>query len=414
MTFRIMPSMPYFAPSGRYASNGFRNDYLDGISHSGHPTMYTLAGDVIPVQHQEQSQFAGLVQAAQAVASHEEPASGTTLPTDENLRASGAQSKSNGKRRRSPMQADVPRRPSDPRTSGANSGSALFRNSSATKKRTRPPMSKLFSSLELSSENFLQLQSAAKQYMLDDVFPDRRETVGIRGKGDSELVKLRLLGCVKDFLEGEGNGARFFGSDVSGEDGNRRTMIWPRDKQKIVAAVTPLLRRIITNERQRQYALETRSKEQPSADRSPHAVRTPTVSEPEYLDDSREQLLPLRASGLFFEEFGDPCNNQYYEWKELAYGEPLSKLVNIWNRIGLKKDDFNDLIKTLHWHFRSTHMSSERGVISCSAPCERAVIEKLVVSGLWQDGHWGCDPLSNYCDRTSLSVDSQPQLPFLT
>lgn len=148
---------------------------------------------------------------------------------------------------------------SDARAAGVHSAAALFRRPSASsKKYTRPPMAKMFASLELAPEDFLHLQAAAKGYMLDRSHPERRDCVGQRGKGDSELVKLRLWNCVKDFLEIEGHGEKYFSADVPGDEGMQRSMIWPRDKNKIVTAVTPLLRRMVTNERQRQYAVVTR------------------------------------------------------------------------------------------------------------------------------------------------------------
>lgn len=139
------------------------------------------------------------------------------------------------------------------------SATALFRSPSASSnKYTRPPMSKLFTSLELSPENFLHLQAAAKAYMLDPDHPERSDCVGQRGKGDSELVKMRLWKCVATFLDVEGNGQLHFGEEVLGEEGATRSMIWPQDRSKIIGAVIPLLRRMVTNERQRQYAVETR------------------------------------------------------------------------------------------------------------------------------------------------------------
>ncbi|KAI9851310.1 MAG: hypothetical protein M1838_004046 [Thelocarpon superellum] len=150
---------------------------------------------------------------------------------------------------------------SDIRSIGVHSAVALFRRpSESSMKYARPPMSKLFASLELSPENFLHLQAAAKTYMLNDDYPERRECVGNRGKGDSDMVKLRLYNCANEFLEGEGNGERYFGRDVAQEGVARRRLIWPEQKQSILAAVTPLLRRMVTNERQRRYAVETRAK----------------------------------------------------------------------------------------------------------------------------------------------------------
>jgi hypothetical protein len=135
-------------------------------------------------------------------------------------------------------------------------------------------MSKLFISLQLSPENFLHLQAQAKLYMLDPAHPERQNCVGNRGKGDTDMVKLRLFNCVRDFLN-NGLGEHFFGehAEAPGEResleaaralGEERTgpaeerLIWPRDGNKIISLVTPLMRRMVTNERQRVYAIETR------------------------------------------------------------------------------------------------------------------------------------------------------------
>lgn len=162
------------------------------------------------------------------------------------------------------------------RAAGVHSAAALFRHSSerTSRKYTRPPMSKLFMSLQLSPENFLQLQAQAKTYMLDTTHPERQNCVGNRGKGDTDMVKLRLFNCVRDFLNDK-VGEQFFGEHVEkpgereafeaaralGEEkisGTQGRLMWPRDGNKIIGLVTPLMRRMVTNERQRQYAIETR------------------------------------------------------------------------------------------------------------------------------------------------------------
>ena len=167
----------------------------------------------------------------------------------------------------------------EPRPPGIHTSAALFRQpSSPNKKSTRPPISKLFTSLELAPSTFLELQSAAKAYMLNPDQPDRQDCVGNRGKGDSDVVKLRLYNCVRDFLEEEEvtgqdgdqssstntanrkrRGDVYFGEHVMKEDGGERKWIWPRDKERVVGLCVPLLRRMVTNERQRKYAVETRS-----------------------------------------------------------------------------------------------------------------------------------------------------------
>ncbi|KAJ4989839.1 hypothetical protein SVAN01_04676 [Stagonosporopsis vannaccii] len=163
----------------------------------------------------------------------------------------------------------------DARAAGVHSAAALFRRSTsnAGRKYTRPPMSKLFMSLNITPENFIALQALAKNYMLSPAHPERQSCVGNRGKGDTDMVKLRLFNCVRGFLADDGVGEQFFGEHVEkpgeresheaaaalGEEGaDVEKLVWPRDGNKIISLVTPLMRRMVTNERQRLYAIDTR------------------------------------------------------------------------------------------------------------------------------------------------------------
>lgn len=148
---------------------------------------------------------------------------------------------------------------SDARAAGVHSAAALFRRPTpASKKYTRPPMSKLFTSLELTPEQFLYLQAAAKTYMLDPAHGERAGCVGNKARADTDLVKLKLFGCVEAFLEDEGWGERCWGPDAGRGEHESRRLRWPEGKHKIITLVTPLMRRMVTNERQRLYANETR------------------------------------------------------------------------------------------------------------------------------------------------------------
>ncbi|TKA77180.1 hypothetical protein B0A49_04277 [Cryomyces minteri] len=60
-----------------------------------------------------------------------------------------------------------------------------------------------------------------------------------------------------EFLDG-GEGAKYFGSGTTNAEGQQRQFNWPNDVNKVISLCTPLLRRMVTNERQRQYAIETR------------------------------------------------------------------------------------------------------------------------------------------------------------
>lgn len=91
-------------------------------------------------------------------------------------------------------------------------------------------MSKMFTSLELSPEQFLHLQAAAKEYMLDPKHPERRSCVAKKGQPDTDMVRLKLFGCVQSFLEDEGWGEKCFG--VNSEGAADRKVRWPQMKHK--------------------------------------------------------------------------------------------------------------------------------------------------------------------------------------
>ncbi|KAF7879531.1 hypothetical protein EAF04_000726 [Stromatinia cepivora] len=148
----------------------------------------------------------------------------------------------------------------NPRAHGVHSAAAIFRKTSASgRKYTRPAMSKVFTKLELAPEDFITLQAAAKDYMLDSKHPDRSACIGTKEKRDNDLTKLKLYACVRNFLadEGEGWGERLFGRNSP--SGATRKWIWPDMPNRIISRITPLLRRMVTNERQRLYALNLRN-----------------------------------------------------------------------------------------------------------------------------------------------------------
>ncbi|KAH3972333.1 hypothetical protein HBI13_004680 [Parastagonospora nodorum] len=254
---------------------------------------------------------------AAAETSQTEPA-GTTkrrrvdVPTDPQLQATEQGSRASSKSNSVPLSGESLL--NEARSTGVHSAAALFRRTSdktATRKYTRPPMSKLFMSLQLTPENFLQLQAQAKTYMLDTTYLERQNCVGNRGKGDTDMVKLRLFNCVRDFLS-DGAGEQFFGENVEkpgemdaieaaralGEHnapGHEERLTWPRDGNKIISLVTPLMRRMVTNERQRMYAIETRKggAKKKDKDGSVEAVAQQVVQSP---SDRNEHAQLLSAS----------------------------------------------------------------------------------------------------------------------
>ncbi|RMZ47642.1 hypothetical protein AFCA_001587 [Aspergillus flavus] len=300
---------------------------------------------------------------------------------------------------------------SEARAVGLHSAAALFRQPSSNKKYTRPPMSKLFASLELSPENFLHLQAAAKSYMLDDKHPERRECVGQRGKGDTEMVKLRLWNCVRHFLEIEGHGERFFGENVVNEGMGPRTYVWPRDQQKIIALVIPLLRRMVTNERQRQYAVETRkgggSEERRRRKTEDSLQNMNSASPPKFPVEEQLQMHaqhhPPEGYAPTHPELGATSQDMELgltdllpdgypaDWNAIsktyeAYNQNY-ELDNLWYLSGLQQPDWRGLVAAVDSHYQVFH----NGSFDCPAPCEDENINHILhansVSGLrWRVG----------------------------
>ncbi|KAJ6085132.1 hypothetical protein N7499_004761 [Penicillium canescens] len=301
---------------------------------------------------------------------------------------------------------------SDARAVGVHSAAALFRQPSSNKKYTRPPISKMFSSLEISPENFLHLQAAAKNYMLNDEHPERRECVGQRGKGDSEMVKLRLWNCVRQFLEGEGNGERFFGENVVNEGMGPRAYIWPRDHHKIISLVIPLLRRMVTNERQRQYAIETRKgggaderRRRKTEDFS--NLNSPRFSPEQHLqmqnqqhrpDDMSQSMPPppppvqqptMDTTQSVNIGLTDLLLDGYtVDWEEIArcydnYNQGY-ELDNLWSLSGLQQPDWRGIVAAVDSHYQVIH----GGECDCPPACEDANVNRIIHANTCSNLNW--------------------------
>ena len=456
---------PYYTPS-RYAheSSEPRNVFGEapsmypdlGLSTASNDHVYDLA-DNAPYTDRTRSvrHFAGLIRAAKAAAGHEPTQSSPPRSPTSGVLCTTRDSKGKGMRRHTENQArgnmatilrDPDSATQDTRSNfelrhrssalpkatqegqanltGDHAGisapnqelrsaSALFRRTTnSSKKYTRPPMSKLFTSLELSPEGFLQLQAAAKAYMLDESYPDRKETVGQRGKGDSELVKLRLWTCVKDFLESEGNGKRFFGRNVPGDDGFSRTMFWPTHKNDIITAVTPLLRRMVTNERQRQYAVETRRTGNPGAE---------CLTKRRKIDHDESRMLEAQLSPE-----SDPCNQRltYHELFHNIYGvDPPEDIVLMKHRngplfsqvdelslqFGLSQTTLDGLIGIADYHLRVIHGCRMHEDSRCNRSCEEKLIECILGTGYLDCADYSEMPRFSSCgDHQSYETSTLP------
>ncbi|RHZ61141.1 uncharacterized protein CDV56_106645 [Aspergillus thermomutatus] len=314
------------------------------------------------------------------------------------------------------IRAVPPQSLSDARAAGVHSAAALFRQPSSNKKHTRPPMSKLFASLELSPENFLHLQAAAKAYMLDPKHPERRDCVGQRGKGDTEMVKLRLWNCVRHFLEVEGNGERFFGENVVNEGMGPRAYVWPRDQQKIIALVIPLLRRMVTNERQRQYAVETRKgggSEERRRRKTNESFQTfnNSASPPRFPSDGQLQMHPQHHMPEEYSSTqvpmpppqpqGDSTSQNIelgltdllldgytHDWSAINKSYDMYnhdfELDNLWYLSGLQQPDWRGLVAAVDSHYQVVH----DGDFKCPSPCEDENIRRIINANVTSDLRW--------------------------
>jgi hypothetical protein len=265
-----------------------------------------------------------------------------------------------------------------------HSAAALFRApSNSGKKYTRPPMSKLFSSLQLQPEEFLHLQSAAKAYMLDDDHPERRDCVGQRGKSDSDMVKLKLWHCVQEFLDKNGNGERFFGADASKSDAGdgARTMTWPDDAQQIIKTCVPLLRRMVTNERQRRYAVESRKgggETKPEGygkdgDRQKTPPARATITESDNPTTFTSEKIDIFGDGLV----SDPVEAS--EWFN-AYNVD-GALDRIFIKSGFPRVLFLPLITNIDGHCRFYHGDSGP---QCTDTCKNRLVGRLLELPIYQ------------------------------
>ena len=273
-----------------------------------------------------------------------------------------------------------------------HSAAALFRTpSTSSKKYTRPPMSKLFSSLQLLPEDFLHLQSAAKAYMLDDHHPERRDCVGQRGKTDSDMVKLKLWNCVQQFLDREGNGERFFGVNArkTDSDGEARPITWPENAQHIVKICVPLLRRMVTNERQRRYAVESRKgggdcqreAHGRHSKQSGHQASKATVHGTDGPDTFESPNIDMFGDGLI------PDSDEATKWYNVYNSDAV--LDNILVKSGFPRVLFLQMIINIDGHCRLYH--GDEGAL-CNNACKTRLVERLLDLPMYQQHAPAGDP----------------------
>jgi len=115
----------------------------------------------------------------------------------------------------------------------------------------------VFQSLKIGTEEWVRLEALAKAFMLDDTHPERQASVGNRGSAPTNDTKIQLFKTVRMFLA-EGAGTLYFGDGESHGAHEEDRWRYPRDEDRLIGLLTPLMRRMVTNERQRQYARRTR------------------------------------------------------------------------------------------------------------------------------------------------------------
>ncbi|KAH8595924.1 hypothetical protein B0O99DRAFT_145545 [Bisporella sp. PMI_857] len=118
-------------------------------------------------------------------------------------------------------------------------------------------MSELNETLQISPEDFLRLQPLCKQFMLDPEHPERFNMVGRKESPQVDVNKVRLFEVTTKFLVEGGWGEEFWGE--KNEIANR-TYKWPESKEDIAHSMVGLMRRMVTNEKQRLYATAQREK----------------------------------------------------------------------------------------------------------------------------------------------------------
>lgn len=142
--------------------------------------------------------------------------------------------------------------------------------------------------------------------MLDTAHPDRQSCVGNRAIGPANDTKINLYKTVQRFLESD-IGVRFFGVGVDVDEGNvdvGERWMYPRDETALISLLTPLMRRMVTNERQRQYARRTRAATQqqraPSRDQSLSRLNASDEIPTQLVDVSAERISSHGGMEVFY------------------------------------------------------------------------------------------------------------------
>ncbi|KOC12868.1 hypothetical protein AFLA70_332g001040 [Aspergillus flavus AF70] len=303
-------------------------------------------------------------------------------------------------RRESATRPQVPLK-SLPETCAVAVNSTLLPRTPSGKKPSWLPVAELLSSLGLSQESSGLFRLAATEYMLDSGHPERLECVGQRRRGSLDMAKLHLLRCARHFLDAEGYGDRFFGENAIHHGMNPRSQVWPRDQEKRITLVSPLLKNIVTNEQQRQY--NNGKRKQPEGLRhqandslqlmrrfSPVPPLSPTAKSQNI--SSCHSFQPALTDLALLDCTTDHGSvTQKYDLYNHEYA-----LDDLWFISGLQRLDWQGLVAAVDSHYQICHTAD----YECPKSCDNLNILRIIQSDsasklCWRVGGYRNLPAAN-------------------
>jgi hypothetical protein len=247
-------------------------------------------------------------------------------------------------------------------------------------------MSKIFTSLGIDPVEFLEVQAAAKDYMEDPEHPERLATVGYakNDKKDKDTAKLNLASVVESFLEEEGWGERAFGKNARGRTSTK--IQWPKNKPKVIAAMTPLLRRIVNNKRQREYQLKKRLEKQNATVPVPNDDRESAYSTP-MLGQGHDNL---QALSLSLVDPGMEKSSSTIRINIIQNGRRIMPVLTINQNRSLSYVNLLQYINNLHSDITSIKVLSPEGLLSVQNEEGWQQAISLIEITEWMDGEVRC------------------------
>ncbi|KAL9101978.1 MAG: hypothetical protein Q9187_009178 [Circinaria calcarea] len=160
-------------------------------------------------------------------------------------------------------------------------------------------------------------------------------------------------------------------------------MIWPTHEKEIIAAVTPLLRRMVTNERQRQYAVETRKSEtaqecgkRRKLNDGPHNA---TRQEgPQATPGTRSPQPRITLVDHFIKINGNASGISWDRLEEYCASPKFGKLKSL---VGLSEVDFTAVLGIAAHETQKSLRTGKQGHRDLDPKCYDGTIARLLVSG---------------------------------